>query len=98
MPSFNMRRDAVAARIRKSRFRNQENAMISTTSRRAMLSLALSISTVSFVTSHAYVPAMQQLARPENRNHRAEMESRRMAPPVHVPVQHEDPFAEMIID
>ena len=72
--------------------------MISTTSRRAMLSLALSISTVSFVASHAYVPGMQQLVRPESRNHRAEMDFRRTAPPVHVPVQHDDPFSEMIID
>jgi hypothetical protein len=72
--------------------------MISTISRRAMLSLALSVSTVSSVTGHAYVPGPQQLVRSESHAHRADMDSRRTAPPVQLPVHHDDPFADMIID
>jgi hypothetical protein len=66
-------------------------------SRRTMLALALAMSTGSFAASPAYFPSAQHLVRPDGRAHRADVGSRRTAPPARMPVHHDDPFADMLL-
>jgi hypothetical protein len=77
--------------------RLEENAMTNTVSRRAMLALALAMSTASFAASPEYFPTRQHLVQPDSRTHRADIGSRQMARPPQMPVHHEDPFADMLL-
>lgn len=71
--------------------------MTNTISRRAMLALALAVSTASFAASPKYFPTRQHLVQPDSRTHRADIDSRRTARPRQMPAHQEDPFADMLL-